>query len=620
MATRKRSEAQPPPPAAPRDVRAVFWGMGPIIVVALVAGAFLWGTGYDLVSATALTGSRSDVRQAAAWLAVVSLLLFATYPCLRLVIGLLRGMWWPGLIARWSRGRQYWHRRVASSRRGAPWPTELAHETTDRVIERLQAKGIDASSQAFRFSQGFIQVFESYPLASLAVNDELRRAVAQDALGTVAKELTESVSDADRRIAVSLREDKDLLWAVDDVLMARSPVIGANSLRYPLANSNLQPTALGNAEAAIADRVHRRYRLYLGLAWPRMTVLLTGAEQQPLADAGRKADAATSLAAGWLLATVGLLLTAAAAPGWPVPSGTLLVAAVGTATFYLASYRQAIDRTIAYGQLVEATVDLQRLPLLDALGWRRPHDPEDERAVFAALSVALAGGPVDERFRCYSELGAGRTESAGLSAALTEVIDGLPDRLHDSVDRSVSEAVRQSVGRDLPEMTRSVISSVERGLDEKLEPALQRTLHQSLAGPKLDNFDGHLAVTLLDGESPVPIDDSLQATVLRNRQYELAVTLGYWPDSGAATVPVRVRGGNSSPTVEFAVSVDSNIPALRKDGVMVVVPPEGESHTRFAVTLDDTATNSAWLWVRVSQHGRTIQNLEITLMAARQSS
>ncbi|MFD8301516.1 hypothetical protein ACFV29_04025 [Streptomyces sp. NPDC059690] len=609
MFTREPSEAAPPPPAIPREVRAVFWGLGPVILVALAAGAFLWGTGYDLVSSTALTGSQSDVRQAAAWLAAVSLLLFAAYPCLRLAVGLLRGMWWPARIASWAVVRQRRHRE--------PSLTGLADATANRVIEALHPWLSLSPEQASRLSVEVEQAFERHreSPACWAINGELRRAVAQDVLGAAAERM-----GGGRPFFEEYSERTGLLRVVDDFLFARTLATTA-PLRYPLSNSSLQPTALGNAEAAVADRVHRRYGLDLGLAWPRITVLLTEVEQRPLTDAERRADTATSLAAGWLLATVGLLLTAGAAWGWPVPSAALLVAAVGTAAFYRAFYRQAIERIVAYGQLVEATVDVQRLTLLDALGWQRPSDSGNERAVFSALSSSLAGGPVDERFRRYSEPVARETESAGLTAALTEAIDGLPDRLHNTVDRSVSEAVRQSVGRDLPKVTRSVISSVERGLDEKLEPAVQRTLQQSLAGPKLDNFDGHLSVTLLDGESLVPIDDSNQANVQRNRPYELAVTLGHQPDPGAGTdAPVRVRGGHDSPTVEFVVSVDSNIPALRQDGVAVVVSPDSEGRTRFAIRLDDTVTKSVWLWVRVSQHGRTIQNLEITLMAMGQAS
>ncbi|MFF3249110.1 hypothetical protein ACFYWY_36525 [Streptomyces sp. NPDC002870] len=600
--------------------------------MALATGAYLWGTGYDLVSSTALTGSRSEVRAAAAWLAAVSLLLLVAYPCLRFVIGLLRGMWWPTRLASWAVHLQRRHRDQLVHRSQVTFissltgPADLADEAAEVIMDALWAKGLTPSHQhAEQLARGFARAVEQFrgdpsfwpPL------DQLRREVAHLALWEAANDLPrEGEEEINHRIAASLGHDSDLVRALDEFLAARIPLADRTPLSFRLAGE-LRPTALGNAEAAVVERVHRRYGLDVSLAWPRITVLLSEGEQRRLGDVERRADAATALAAGWLVATVGLVVTAAAAPGWPVPSAALLAAAAGTLAFCRTFYQQAVERAVSHGQLVEATVDLQRLPMLDALGWRRPRSPKDERALFLALSAALAGGRVADRFQRYSETTSqGESDSAELSAALAEAIDGLPRRLHATVDRSVARAVHESVGRELPEaMTASVLGGVERGLNETLEPAVERTLQRTLAGPKLDNFDGHLSVILLqNGVSPVAIDDTRRALLQRDQPYELVVAIGHHPNTDAATAPVRIRGGNDHRTVEFAVSIDSNIPTLRQHERAVVVEPRGEDGVRFPVRLDHTVAESAWLWVRVAQHGRTIQNLEITLIAKDQRS
>ncbi|MER7582385.1 hypothetical protein [Kitasatospora sp. NPDC097691] len=573
----------------------------------LATGAYLWGSGYDLVSSTALSGSQSDARSAAAWLALIALLLLGTHPCLRLAIGLLRGRWWPDRLA-WRATRQQRRDRDRIIRRN--WvpvhiasPTALADEAFAVIVEILQANGLRPPAlPRERLASHFARasgILHEWP-PDWAKLEWVPYRVARDVVDHLAETPGGLGEGASHRVNMSFLEE-DLRRALNEFLTTRIPVAGTAALSFPLSGE-LLPTALGNAEAAVADRVHRRYGLDLGLAWPRIAALPSEAEQRRLADAQRRADTTTALAAGWLLAAVGLVLTISASLARGLLSVVLLVAVLGTLAFFRTSYRQAVVRTVAHGRLVEAVVDLKRLPMLDALGWRRPRSPEDERALFSALSAALAGGPAEARFQRYCGTTTRSEPGAEWSAALAETIDGL--------------------GRELPEaVTASVLGGVERGLSDTLEPAVERTLQRTLAGPELDNFDGHLSVMLVrDGVVPVEIDDTLRALLDRDRPYELVVAVGHLPTADATTAPVRIRGGNDRHTVEFGVSVDSNVPALRQGERSIVVRPDSDDKVRFPVGVGHTVAESAWLWVRVTQHGRTIQNLVITLVAMDQRS
>lgn len=377
----------------------------------------------------------------------------------------------------------------------------------------------------------------------------------------------------------------------------------------------LRLTMLGNAEEAVVWRVARRYKLDLGLAWPRLAPLIPQPEREALADAERGVDAAISSAAGWLIATAwlvvaSLLLIALGGTSdsrFYAPAIFTAIGAVGALALYVNSYRRAVDRTVSHGRAVESVVDLHRLSLLDALGWSRPASQEEEQLVFRALSDALSG-EVGAGSQWYTSAGGDSAVLASLRSTLDATMDELPDRLRATVDNSVSRAVRDSVNRDLPQaVTESVLGSVEQGLSE--------TLHRTLAGPRLDPFEGHLSVALLDEGTPVPVDDTGSACVTWEHLYQLSIIIGQQPHHDAVTAPVRIRGAKKErSTVSFAVSIDSNVPALRQSEKPLSVDRHGESELGFPLRINRGTAVPTWLWIRVTQHGRTIQNLQVTLI------
>jgi hypothetical protein len=312
--------------------------------------------------------------------------------------------------------------------------------------------------------------------------------------------------------------------------------------RFPLSGP-LRPTALGNAEAAVADRVYRRYSLDLGLAWPLLATLIPAEDRGRLADAEHRAEVALYSAAGWLVATIWVVPITWVLALFGMTGGTrywvaafVAVSVATTLIFYTTRYSQAVTRAIEHGTLMESAVDIYRYVLLETLGFRRPR-PDEEREWFTELPALLAGRPIDERYRRDN----GTTKDSAVIADLRD---------------TVSQAVRDTVDTDLPEVVAaSVLSIVERVVGE--------TLRRQLVGPELDNFDGYLSVSLRDAERVVPTDGQGRALVVHDHDYRLVIVIGAEQLAGAATALVRIRGGNEQPVVPFAVSVDSNVPALR---------------------------------------------------------
>lgn len=343
------------------------------------------------------------------------------------------------------------------------------------------------------------------------------------------------------------------------------------ALHFPAGPEAMRPTALGNAQVAVADRVSRSYGLDLALAWPALTGLIPPQDQERLAIAEYDADKAVYSAAGWFVATIFL------APAlWVLASfgmtgtGQALVplfvtlSAIATMIICVTRYRHAIDLTTAHGRLIESQVGLHRFELLERFGLRKP-EPSEEQEFFNALSSLLAGQAISSRFRA--------------------------DVLNE------------------PELTAAVSEVVEREVGRGLERALTDGV--------LDNFDGHVSALVLDDNGPVPMDSDEEFLITYARGYELLIAIAPEPLDHAAAAPVVVRNGSDEHyLVPFAVSIDSNIRNLRLGDHSLPVSRDGEQRLTVPFLIEETGPKP-WVWIRLTQHGRTIQNLELKLTGER---
>ncbi|SNQ50820.1 conserved membrane hypothetical protein [Frankia canadensis] len=112
-----------------------------------------------------------------------------------------------------------------------------------------------------------------------------------------------------------------------------------------------RPTRTGDRLLAAATRVYLQYALDLGVAWPRLWLLLPESTRTPLTEARQHLDEAT-VAGGWAV-----LYTALGVVWWP---STLVGIATG-----IAAWRRCGMTAAAYAELVEAAVDVHHAELLD---------------------------------------------------------------------------------------------------------------------------------------------------------------------------------------------------------------------------------------------------------------
>ena len=151
---------------------------------------------------------------------------------------------------------------------------------------------------------------------------------------------------------------------------------------YPLRESRVMPTRLGNVLRSAEDHALERYQINAVVVWPRLYVLLPDPFIAAVAAAKTPLDLMAVLAAlASLFAVSGTAVAAALLPWYAALAcftGGVLVAWLG--------YRGAVHAARPYGQLIRAAFDVHRGLLLDAIGWTRPPSYAAERRQWEQIS------------------------------------------------------------------------------------------------------------------------------------------------------------------------------------------------------------------------------------------
>jgi hypothetical protein len=150
--------------------------------------------------------------------------------------------------------------------------------------------------------------------------------------------------------------------------------------QFPTQEHDILPTRLGNILRAAERRPRDRYGLDAIICWPRLWLLLPDPAKQELQAARTELNSSARLVL-WSL----LFLIWSIWAWWAIPLA--LISA-------LLAYRWSLDAAEVYASLIEATFDLYRPLLYQALRWRIPDDPDEERRVGQQLTTYLWRGTV----------------------------------------------------------------------------------------------------------------------------------------------------------------------------------------------------------------------------------
>ncbi|MFD1535832.1 hypothetical protein [Nonomuraea guangzhouensis] len=160
---------------------------------------------------------------------------------------------------------------------------------------------------------------------------------------------------------------------------------------YPVDESRLMPTVLGNILRGAEDHSRDRYGIEGVTAWPRLYATLPDTFRQTFAAAAGDLDLMVTVSGlGLAFSLVGGVLGALLLPWyWALGCcwGGLVVAWWG--------YRGAVRAAEPYGELFRSAFDVYRWTLLDTMGLRRPAEYRGEPEQWRQLDKLWAVGAAD---------------------------------------------------------------------------------------------------------------------------------------------------------------------------------------------------------------------------------
>jgi len=161
----------------------------------------------------------------------------------------------------------------------------------------------------------------------------------------------------------------------------------------------------------------------------------------------------------------------------------------------------------------------------------------------------------------------------------------------------------------------TIITAAQLPTNEQVPGALDASVHAAVkaafSGPALVDFVGWLGIEIIDSEGArVMVTEDREVPLRPDHRYNLVVVMATQRPSGVAE-PLRITGGIKAATAEFSVVLDSSDPELRRPAQVLTVRTSGDSASVQFAFETRASSGPPWLWIRVAQRGRVVQNLEL---------
>ncbi|MEV0184526.1 hypothetical protein AB0I54_35350 [Streptomyces sp. NPDC050625] len=163
--------------------------------------------------------------------------------------------------------------------------------------------------------------------------------------------------------------------------------------RFPIDDSQITPTRLGNAIRRFEEYGYNRYRLDTQVLWNELTGAAPEQIRRQVDLARASADFFVALLAGHVAVAIAASAVLASAHARAAVLLTTIVTVVSLALLW---YRSAVTATDEWAAAVRALVNLGRKPLAEALGLSLPPTLDGERTMWT-LVTRLAKQPYHER-------------------------------------------------------------------------------------------------------------------------------------------------------------------------------------------------------------------------------
>jgi len=188
---------------------------------------------------------------------------------------------------------------------------------------------------------------------------------------------------------------------------------------YPLSQSELLPTRLGNALKASELYARDRYGIDAVFFWPRLYFVLPGDVRSTVAEARATMEEALNFS---VVAIAVAIIAAALLVVWQTFDwGPWLIVIIGCVGSRL-SYRVGVAASLAFGETVRSCFDVYRHDLLKKLGCRLRARIDNEEPLWQQLKKYLYQGGIDSGAEQVLLNPAASMRNAGISAPNPPVV------------------------------------------------------------------------------------------------------------------------------------------------------------------------------------------------------
>jgi hypothetical protein len=200
---------------------------------------------------------------------------------------------------------------------------------------------------------------------------------------------------------------------------------------------------------------------------------------------------------------------------------------------------------------------------------------------------------------------------AVLLGAGQQLFTGLVDRqalaLLGAVD-APTEQRQHSAGLDM-----QTAEAFTTAVSSTLRSSAPAALREAIGGQPLSNYSGAVTIQLLD-DMGAELDppERRRVALLPGRRYTFRVVIGPEARRGLA-MPLKISDGIEEDAVRFGIELESNDRRVQQQEQAVTVgATEGEVAADFPFALDEDMPQR-WAWVRVTQRGQVVRQIELDI-------
>ncbi len=173
-------------------------------------------------------------------------------------------------------------------------------------------------------------------------------------------------------------------------------------------------------------------------------------------------------------------------------------------------------------------------------------------------------------------------------------------------------SVESPTGHDPSDLDTQTAEAFTSAVSATLSSSAPSALRDALAGPRLVNFSGWLALHVQDAEGREELIDSKAPLRLDGgATYALQVVVGAHKEEAGLSRRLQVTEGVDDDPVRFTVDCDSNDSNVRQPRQPLVVGARhGRAVAEFPLSFSDDLS-VRWLWVRVRQGDQVVLQVEL---------